>query len=295
MSSPSSNLRGVVLMVLATGTFAVNDALLKLATSQLPPLQTLLMRGVGASFWCLLLVLATGNGRYIASAFSPITALRSVFELLAVLTFIFALANMPIADIKAIGQTAPLLLLAGVALIYREKLGWLRMLLMAFGLGGALLVAQPSGSSTTGYALLGFLSALSVALRDIVGRKVPASLPGPVVAFSTVIIVTIGATIGTVTFEAWTPPNLAEIGLTVGAGFFLTLGHLFIFLAYRAAPTGTVAPFYYTFTVWAVISGILVFGTMPNTLAIAGIVLIIGSGIIIVSLDERRRRLNILA
>ena len=59
--------------------------------------------------------------------------------------------------------------------------------------------------------------------------------------------------------------------LLAGAGFFLIFGHLFIFLAYRVGPTGVVAPFYYFFTFWAVISGLVVFGQFPNGLAITGI------------------------
>ncbi|RVB27105.1 EamA/RhaT family transporter, partial [Mesorhizobium sp. M7A.F.Ca.CA.001.16.1.1] len=53
--------------------------------------------------------------------------------------------------------------------------------------------------------------------------------------------------------------------------------------------------FYYCFTVWAVISGLLVFGQFPNTLAICGILLVVGSGLTIVSLDQRQRRLAVVA
>jgi drug/metabolite transporter (DMT)-like permease len=80
-----------------------------------------------------------------------------------------------------------------------------------------------------------------------------------------------------------------------GAGFFLIFGHFFLFMAYRVGPTGVVAPFYYCFTVWAVVSGLLVFGELPNKAAICGIVLVVTSGLVIVSLDERKRRLAVLA
>jgi drug/metabolite transporter (DMT)-like permease len=52
-----------------------------------------------------------------------------------------------------------------------------------------------------------------------------------------------------------------------------------------------VAPFYYTFSVWAVISGLVVFHEFPNTLAVLGILLIIGSGLVIVALDRRSKPL----
>ena len=55
------------------------------------------------------------------------------------------------------------------------------------------------------------------------------------------------------------------------------------------------APFYSLFSVWAVLSGYFVFSTFPNALAIAGIGLILVSGVSVVLLDERRRRLTVLA
>jgi drug/metabolite transporter (DMT)-like permease len=51
-----------------------------------------------------------------------------------------------------------------------------------------------------------------------------------------------------------------------------------------------VAPFYYAFTVWAVISGFAVFGELPNALASTGILFVAGSGLAIVLMDRRSRR-----
>jgi drug/metabolite transporter (DMT)-like permease len=96
-------------------------------------------------------------------------------------------------------------------------------------------------------------------------------------------------------FEQWVMPETRHLLFLLASGFFLTIGHLCIFLAFRQGATGAVAPFYYMFTVWAVISGLVVFGTFPNALAVAGIILILLSGVAIVLLDERRRRLTVTA
>ena len=50
------------------------------------------------------------------------------------------------------------------------------------------------------------------------------------------------------------------------------------------------APFYYVFAIWAVCTGFFVFGTLPNPLAIAGIVLIVASGVAVVLVDASRRK-----
>ena len=83
-------------------------------------------------------------------------------------------------------------------------------------------------------------------------------------------------------------PRLAILMGT--AGFFLMCGHLFIFLAYRFTRATLVAPFNYTFTVWAVVSGIVVFGDVPNALAIGGMALILLTGLTVILLEGRVRQ-----
>ncbi|TIQ01967.1 MAG: EamA/RhaT family transporter, partial [Mesorhizobium sp.] len=119
--------------------------------------------------------------------------------------------------------------------------------------------------------------------------------PGMIVAISAVVVVLVGSGVAHLMSERWVMPEAHHLLLMAGAGLFLIFGHFFIFMAYRAGPTGVVAPFYYCFTVWAVISGLVVFQQLPNALAIGGILLVVASGLTIVSLDERRRRLTVVA
>ena len=76
--------------------------------------------------------------------------------------------------------------------------------------------------------------------------------------------------------------------MMLAAGLFLIGGHTFVFLAFRFARAAAIAPFYYTFTLWALISGVIVFGDIPNTLAVIGMLLILASGLTSVMLDQRR-------
>jgi drug/metabolite transporter (DMT)-like permease len=61
------------------------------------------------------------------------------------------------------------------------------------------------------------------------------------------------------------------------------------------AGAATVAPFYYTFMLWAVLSGLVVFGDVPNGLAIAGMTFILMSGLALMLMDGRLRRLSAAA
>ncbi len=291
----SSNLRGIVFMVLAGGTFVANDSFMKLVLAETPPMQVLLMRGMAATLWCLPLVFLLGFGRGIHRVVNPWVLLRAAFEILAVTSFILALKHMPIGDITAIFQISPLFVVIGVSLIWGEKIGPVRMALIALGLTGALLVAQPGSASASPYAVFGFLTAVGSALRDLVGRKVPHDIPGIVVALTTIIAVMVAAGLSTLSFETWVPPSNASILKMLAAGLFLVGGHTFVFLAFRLAKAAAVAPFYYTFTLWAMLSGLLVFGDIPNWLSIIGIVFILGSGLASVALDQRTKNKSRIA
>lgn len=295
MTTPSNDLRGIALMVLATASFVTNDTMMKVVTFDLPPLEVLFLRGVFAVMWSLPMVLVFGHGRKLRLLLNRWVSLRNLFEIGAVVCFIIALANMPIADITAMGQTAPMFLLLGVAVFFGEKVGRLRMALIALGFVGALMIVQPTGAAFTPFALLGFGVALGTAARDLVVRKLHMDIPAMAVAFSTNVSVMLAAWIGTFFFEDWVMPQLSHLLLLCGAGLFLAIGHVLIFQAYRTGSTGAVAPFFYAFTVWALISGVIVFGTVPNLLAIGGILLIVASGITVVLLDRRRKRLLVTA
>lgn len=296
MHPSSSNLRGIALMVLATGVFVTNDTFMKLATEGLPPLQVLFLRGVSATIWCVPLLFITGAIKQIRFFADKWVVLRSVVETAAVCLFVVCLANMPIADITALGQLAPMMMLLGLALFFREPIGLNRLLLIGVGFAGAVLVAQPGGSGFTIFAVLGFVQAALTGLRDVMLRKVPPAAPSLIVAFSAIIIVMIGAGGAHLTFERWVMPDGRHLLLLLGSGFFLMIGHISISAAYRAGEPGVVAPFYYMFAIWAVISGLLVFNTVPNLLAFVGIALILGSGVTVALLDERKRRkLQVLA
>ncbi|WP_352882189.1 DMT family transporter [Mesorhizobium sp. M1027] len=288
-------IRGPLFMVVSTGSYIVNDTMMKLATAGLPPYEVLFLRGAAATLWGIPLLFMLGYGKHIPLILDAKVLRRNLLELGAILCYVVALANMQIADSTALGQITPLLMLVGSSMLFGERIGGVRLALIGLGFVGAVMVAQPTMQGISVYALLALGNAALSAARDLAGRKVAADVPGMVVAISAVIVVLAGAGVAHLVSEQWVVPETRHLLLMGGAGLFLIFGHFFIFMAYRVGPTSVVAPFYYCFTVWAVISGLVVFRQLPNALAICGILLVVASGLTIVSLDERKRRLTVVA
>ena len=284
-----SNLRAIVSLVLAMGVFIASDSCMKLALADAPLFQLVFMRGYAAVTLSLMLLVALDQAKDIRRMFNPWLIARGLLEVVANFSFTFAILYMAIADVTAIAQTCPLLVLLGARLFYGERLGSVRMFLVAVGIVGALLVAQPGTTAASPYAVLGFVTALAAAIRDLITRKVPQEIPALVVAFTVLVCLMIAGGIGMVAFETPVMPGTHHILLMLLAASLLIAGHFFVFVAYRIGPARTVAPFMYTLTIWAVLSGVVLFGDIPNELAIAGMGLVVLAGLLIIFLDRRQR------
>lgn len=282
-----SNLRGIGFLLAGAGTFVLNDSLMKIALADLPPYQVLVMRGISGTVCALVLLAVMGDLKRLTQGFHRFVFLRGILEVGAILTYILALAHAPIGDVTAIFQITPLLVILGMIFIHREAAVALRMVLVGIGFAGALLVAQPGFGTASPFLMLAFVTAFFAALRDLAGRRVASDIPALVASFITIVIVMSSAALVGLSTEHWLRPTSTHFLLLAAAGLFMMLGHMFTFLAYRNASAQAVAPFYYSFMIWAVVAGYLIFGDIPNTYAMLGMMLILFSGLGIVYMESK--------
>jgi drug/metabolite transporter (DMT)-like permease len=286
----SNATRGILLMLAATLSFVTTDTLCKLAMETTPPLQALFMRNAFAALFGVSAALAMGIFGQWPGLFHPWVVIRAVCEFAGVMIFFICLSQMPLAELTALIQIAPLIILLCAALFFGDTIGAKRIPLILGGFAGALMVADPARASFSWITILGLCIPVLAACRDIMTRKIPSGLHGLLPSLSVILITLFGAGTAHLSFEKTTSMSLDVVLLFAFAGFFLLLGQLFILAAFRAAPTRTVAPFLYAFMVWALISGVVVFEERPSILALGGMALIVGCGLALgfMSRDEKR-------
>ena len=283
----SSRLLGIIFMVLSMGLFIASDSASKFAFGHVPVFELVMMRAASAVVWCLLVIVFMRQTAGLSRMFNPWALARGLCEVGANLGFTLAIMRLPMGDVTAVAQTAPLLVFLGASLFFNERLGPVRLMLIGLGVTGALLVAQPGATTFSPYILLGLLVAVSAAGRDLITRKVPRDIASPIVALSVLVMLTLAGGLGMVVFETPFVPDLRYGLLIILAGALMVGGHVGVYLAYSMAPARTIAPFMYSLTLWAVASSIVIFGDIPNPLAIAGVVLIVIAGLLVISLDAR--------
>lgn len=291
----STNLRAILAMVMAMGVFVTSDSCMKLALEHAPLFQLMLMRGIASVSICLVLILAMGQGAQLRGMFNRWMVGRGLLEVAANLSFTIALAFIAIADLTAIAQTCPLFVLLGAWAFRGETLDGPRLGLVLLGIVGALLVAQPGSGAVSPFAFLAFITAIASAARDLMTPKVPRGTPPLVATLTVLVMLGLAGLIGTLAFETQVVPTSRDIWLMALAGATGVAGHFLLYMTYRIGDTRTVAPFMYTLTIWAVLSGLILFGEVPNLLAVSGMALVALAGLAIIWLDGRQRKADRLA
>lgn len=275
--SPSA-VGGGLVMSASMVCFIINDTFTKLLTHDVPIGQFILLRGLFAMTFMLGLVIAGGHLSMTPYAFDRRVLLRAMLDLGATGLFIAALYHTPLPNLTAVLQAVPLTATLLAMMFLGEHVSPQRLIAIAVGFTGVLLVVQPGGEGFTVYSLLGGAAMLCVAVRELVTRGIKLHIPTAVVAFSTTVLVTTGGAIWAL-IEGFRPVTTLGVGKLAAAAFFLTLAQYLAVLALRVGTVSQTAPFRYTIIVWSLISGWLVFGHVPDGLALVGIVLIVLSGL----------------
>jgi drug/metabolite transporter (DMT)-like permease len=284
----NSNMRGIIAMCLAMAFFVVNDIFVKLAGAIWPVHQIMAVRGLMASALVLGYIFYLGQHKQLNELLHPLVILRGLCESMVAFTFITALISMPLADVTAILMISPLLITIAGAFFLGEDVRWRRWMAVAVGFLGMLLVVRPGGADFTFATVLAIISACGVAVRDLITKAVPSTVPSLVVTFcSTLAVMAAGMTISI--FKPLVAYNTMAFFYCIGAALTVALGNYAMVMAFRNVDVSVVSPYRYTLIVWAVLGGYLAFDKVPSPLAWLGITLIVGSGIYTMNRERKAK------
>lgn len=290
-SSLSDNARGAGLMMASMAAFTFNDLCIKAIGSDIPLSQILFLRGVLAT------VLIYALARYLGALAWPAKAadrwlvfVRSGAEVAAAYFFLTALLNMPFANVTAILQTLPLTVTLAAAVIFREAVGWRRMLAIAIGFCGMLLIVRPGTDGFTIHSVYVLIAVLCVTVRDLAAKRLSRDVKSLTVTFAGSLCVMGFAGLSCLATGDWAAMNSAQSMLLVGSGLFIIGGYSFSVMVMRIGEVSFVAPFRYTAMVWALLLGWIFFAEWPNTLTFVGAGIIAATGIFTLYREARTRR-----
>jgi drug/metabolite transporter (DMT)-like permease len=247
------------------------------------------VRGLFATAMALSIVAATGQLGKLRKLASPFGVLRGGLEAVVAFLFISSLPHLPLAIITAIVQSTPLIMTLAMVVLGLERVRWRRWSAIVVGFLGVLVIVRPGPEGLNIYAFAALAAAVLVAARDLATRFVPADVPSTVVALVGTAAVGLAGLLAGLS-ETWPPLAARELSYILGAAVLVTLGNLFNIIAFRDTDVSVVSPFRYSVILWAILSGLVIFGEWPDATALIGIALIVASGVYTIHREQVRQR-----
>ncbi len=232
-------LTGVVLMLGVAMLTAVDAVIVR----QLSPGVHPFVIGFARALFGFLLFLPyiLTRPRVLRSNFRFLHLLRAALKLASLISFFFAFSLSPLADATAIAFTAPIFVTLGAWVFLSEKPRMIRVLAVAVGFVGVLLVLRPGQGAGISpglvFALAGALLAavIQLILKPMAGRDPTETL----VAWNLIATVPIAAVPALL---VWTTPTPAEWGLLALQGSVGALNMALVTRAFSLAEASLLAP-----------------------------------------------------
>jgi len=199
---------------------------------------------------------------------------RSMTGFLGFYFFYLAINHIPLVEASMLRACAPLCVPFVVLLLHRVRVPFSRWLPLVLGFIGVALIIKPTPSQFNPWQLVGFLSAFGLAFSMVTTRMLSKRVRAKetmtvyflISAFLSLLISLYNQeelliSIGLI-------PHVLVVGLTLYFAMYLYT------LAYSFAPASLVSPVSYVGVVFSGIWGALIWGYIPDLLALLGMFLI---------------------
>jgi len=278
---------GIAILLAAQIFFTTLDTSAKfLAVAGLPTTQIVFVRyGVHVVLALALFLPVNGLALFKTKAWR-LELVRGLSLLGVTFANFFAMQFLPLTVTGALMFTMPFMVTVLSVPMLGEKIGWRRLIAIAVGFVGVLIIIRPGTEAFHPAALIALGGAVCAALYTIFTRKLAGvDAPATQQVFSGLIALTC---VTPFAFDGWVWPSDGPTWFAFClAGIVGMIAHQMNTIALRYAPPSLLAPFSYTELILLAVASWLIFQQPPDIWFYVGTPIIIGSGLYI-WLRERR-------
>jgi len=292
--------------VLATLILSLQDVAVKWIGGDYSVLEIVVFRSLIA-LPCTFFFLRHEGIRGLPSTEQPrLEYIRGFFLFLSFTTYMMALPALPLADVAAIRNSAPLIITLLSVVWLREKVGARRWIVLFVGFLGVLLIVKPGSATFNLGSIFVLFATLFYALNVMLTRKLQSTDSSATMAYYSslvylvvsFILAPLPVVVGEVSnahpsiaflLRAWTLPTLLDWIIMSGLGLVWAAGMYFIARAYSLAQASVVAPFEYAPLLFNAMWGFLIWQEIPMLTTWIGAFLTLFSGLYILYREQKER------
>jgi drug/metabolite transporter (DMT)-like permease len=290
---------GALVLMLGLFVFSIQDNIIKYFSDDYSVLQIVFVRSIIAGCLLLLIFRLSRETIPLLSRRPLLMISRGLLGFGSYTCYYLAVASMPLAEVVSITFTMPLFVTAMSALILREQVGLRRWCAVVVGFIGILIILSPSGVFDPLAVVFAFGAAITYATHTIITRFLGSHDHPLTIAFNAIFVfgcasgilslliltdlITISSEHPSLAFlgRDWVMPGGVDLALMLVIGVIAAVGFFCLSKAYCVSEASAIAPFEFTYILWAVVFGYLFWNEVPGQTTILGMAVLITSSLYI--------------
>lgn len=268
--------------------FSFNSVFVRYAAEEVHPFEVAFFRNVFAFFFVLVVALPK-DGFAVFRCVRPGTlALRGGVNTIAMLAWFYSVPLLPLADLTALGFTAPLWATALAALLLGETVRLRRWTATVVGFLGALVVIQPGLQDVHPATYLVLFSSACWGLTVIIVRHMTAyERPNTILVYQALLMSAFSLVPA---LFVWTTPPWSAVGYMVILGALSASAHWCHVRAYSMQEVAALQPLDYARLPIIALAGWLLFDEVAGMPVWIGATIIFAAGLFISYREAQLRR-----
>jgi S-adenosylmethionine uptake transporter len=282
LSAPSkagrSNTRAAGIAVLAFAVFSGADALIKLLAIDLPaPQITFITTIVGV---VLLFAYAAVRGQLLnlVPRYPGLAVTRALLLGGDAILIHYAFKLLPLSEAYTIAFLTPILVAVLSLIFLRERLSRLAWIGVVLGFIGVTVALRPGTVELNLGHAAAFASTVFFALSLLLLRRAKAAESDEALIATLLVVMTPLTLVTALASTGLSAMDFEHTVVAIVAGIVGLAGHALLVRAFRVGEASLVAPFQYSQIIWGCLYGALLFAAPVDPYTIAGAVIIIFSG-----------------
>ena len=306
----TDSVTGIYTVTIGLFLFAIQDVIIKSFSDTYSLIQIVFVRSFTAIIIMVTVILYTA-GRHIFRVHKPWPIiLKGSCGFFSYIAYYMAISSLPLADAATITFSAPIMVTAISAVLFKEQVGWRRWSAVLIGFVAIVLVVGPKGHFNNIAVVLALAAAFTYAISTIATRFIDTrdnALTAAFYALLTFLFWSVACSLIVVLFlennysdvkaisfllRSWSAPTQIDQWLMVLLGFISAGGFYCLVKAYMVAEFSVVAPFEYLYIVWGALFGFLFWREIPSIYTVLGVSLLLASNYYILQREVALKKRN---
>lgn len=257
------HIRAIVLILFATLCFTSMHTVIRYAATvgQIHPFEVAFFRNAFGLLAVLPFALR-GGGAAFRTKRLKLHAVRGFMQVFAMLMFFYALSITPLAKVSAVSFTAPLFATLGAIIFLRERIRMRRMVALALGFLGAMIIVRPGFIELDLGAILVMASSSIWACAILIIKSLARTESSLTITTYQNIFLIPFTLIAAYFF--WTWPSWTLLAMFAVMGIFGSMAHVAMAESLKLAEATAILPYDFVRLIWASGIGFVIFGEIPE-------------------------------